>query len=177
MRSFVRIFLAVSSLSVWGVALGYWSDLPSKIPMHFGLNGQPDQFAEKSITSWFWLPTLASVFACGFGLLLPKWVRSMAASNSALLNVPDQRRFRALPTDARLRVIDAMMEPMLWMAVVLQWLFAWIVYSTAKVALEDWQRLPMWPTITAIALVVGCAARLLVTATKAVASEVAQHPE
>jgi len=171
----MRALLVLAAIAVWVLAIAYWSELPSQIPMHFGLNGDPNRFADKSIVSWFWMPTMAAVFAVGLGFLLPRWVRAMAVTNSALLNIPDQKRFRALPTEARVRVVDATMAPMLVMAIVLQLLFAWIVYASAQVALSRWQGLPMWPTLTIVFVVLLCAASLVVVSNRTVANEVALH--
>lgn len=168
----MRALLVIATVVVWALAVAYWSELPNQIPMHFGLNGEPDRFAEKSVVSWFWMPTLAAVFAIGLGFLLPRWVRAMAVANSSLLNVPDQKRFRALSTDARVRVIDATMVPMSWLAIVLQLLFAWIVYASAQVALEHWQCLPIWPMLGFVALLIAMAFSLVWVSNRAVAAEV-----
>ena len=68
----MRAVLVVVTLSVWAVAIAYWSQLPERIPMHFGMNGVPDRFADKSI--WSWLSTvdhkrIGLMYACTLALM------------------------------------------------------------------------------------------------------------
>jgi uncharacterized membrane protein len=167
----MRALLLLATLAVWGLALAYYGDLPDRIPMHFGLNGEADRFADKSIVAWFWMPSLATLFAFVFGRMLPGWMRSMAHSNSQLLNMPDRARFRALSADARVRVVDATLSPLCMLAVVLQLLFSWIVYASAQVALGIWRTLPIWPTLAFVGAIIACAILLLLVSTRAVARE------
>ncbi|MCK5945340.1 MAG: DUF1648 domain-containing protein [Planctomycetes bacterium] len=172
----MRSILVLAMLSVWGLAAWFWPELPERIPMHFDMAGDPDRFADKSVWSWFLMPTLGTVLTIGVGLLLPGWIRSMAASNSALLNMPDRRRFRALPTEARLRVVEHTMLPLRILALLLQGLFAWIVYSSAQVALGHWSRLPTGTTIAFVAAVIVCATWLCLRSLGAIAREATAAP-
>lgn len=167
----MRALLILATLAAWGLAIAYWSELPNEIPMHFGINGQPDRFADKSVVSWFWMPALGTVFATALGFLMPGWLRAMARANSSMLNMPNRARFRALSDDARVRVVDATTTPLLVLAVVLQLLFGWIVYASAQVALQHWQTLPMLPTLGAAGLIVVCAVSLVAASNRAVAAE------
>tara|TARA_R110002096_G_scaffold111649_1_gene243590 strand:+ start:533 stop:1054 length:522 start_codon:yes stop_codon:yes gene_type:complete len=167
----MRALLVLVMLAVWSLALAYWPELPNRIPMHFGHNGVPDRFADKTVLSWFWMPALGTVLAVTFGFLMPGWLRSMAWSNSQMLNIPDRARFRALSPEARVRVIDATMAPMLGLAVVLQLLFGWITYASAQVALTNWQTLPMGPTIGAVGMIIACAVLLVSVSNRAVKQE------
>jgi uncharacterized membrane protein len=169
----MRALLLLATLAVWGLALAYYGDLPDRIPMHFGPNGEADRFADKSIVAWFWMPSLATLFAFVFGRLLPGWMRSMAHSNSQLLNMPDRERFRALPADARVRVVDAAYSPLCLLAVVLQLLFGWIVYASAQVALGIWRTLPIWPTLAFVGAIMVCVVGMMLVSTRAVLREAA----
>ena len=169
----MRVLLVLVTLAVWGLAIGYWSELPDTIPMHFGMNGKPDRFADKTVLSWFWMPTLGTVFAVLIGFVGPGWLRGMAHANSEMLNMPDRKRFRALSADARVRVMDATLMPLMWLGIVLQALFGWIVYSSAQVALENWQRTPMTVTLVAIGLIMVCSVALVIVSNRAVRDEAA----
>lgn len=169
----MRALLVLTTLAVWGLAIAYWSVLPDSIPMHFGHNGVPDRFAAKSVLSWFWMPALGTLFAVALGFMAPGWLRGMAHTNSQLLNMPDSVRFRALPADARVRVMDATLTPMMWLAIILQLLFGWIVFASAQVALEHWQTLPLAPTIGAVVLIIASTVSLVLVSNRAVKDEVA----
>lgn len=167
----MRALLLGAVVTVWALALVYWGELPDSIPVHFGLNGEPDRFANKSVWSWFLWPAFGTVMTVGIGFVVPGWIRGMAERNSPLLNMPNQERFRALPTEARLAVVDACVVPLQVMALVLNAMFGWLVFSSAQVALGHWQTLPMWPTIGFVVAIIVCAAWLAITSSRAVARE------
>ncbi len=84
-----------------GFALWTWPSLPERIPTHFGIDGQPDAWSDKSLFSWFSLP------AVGFGLyLLMGWFRRLLPRKPRWVNLPDQRRLSDLPEAARPPVLD-----------------------------------------------------------------------
>ena len=79
--------------------------LPERIPMHFGLNGQPDRWEARSPASWFFLPLVAAALALG--------LRSMSrysVGHPELWNLPDKRRFLALDPAAQAPIIQRMQE-------------------------------------------------------------------
>ncbi|MFT4513563.1 MAG: putative membrane protein [Planctomycetota bacterium] len=169
----MRALLVLATLAVWGLAIGYWSELPGTIPMHFGLNGVADRFADKTVLSWFWMPALGTVFAVALGFMAPGWLRRMAHANSQMLNMPDRARFRTLSAEARVRVMGATMTPMMWLVIILQLLFGFMVYSSAQVALAHWQTMPMAPIILAVVLIIACSVSLVSASNRAVKDEVA----
>ena len=59
MKRFFDTVNIVLLLCMIGAALAVWPDLPDRIPVHFGIDGRPDGWAEKSLTSWFLLPGVA----------------------------------------------------------------------------------------------------------------------
>ena len=77
-------------------SLWVWPSMPDAFPIHFDLSGTPDRRAETTLFNWLLLPLLAIAIAAlihGIG----QWVgRSPNA-----LNMPNQERYDALPTEAK----------------------------------------------------------------------------
>lgn len=59
----IAVLLALVSLMI---AIYYWNKLPSVIPTHFGFNGQPDDWQNKSVLWVFMIPLLQLFIAGGF---------------------------------------------------------------------------------------------------------------
>ena len=106
MRSSLPVLLAVAAL--WCFAIDAFAELPEQFPVHFDLHGVPDRWADKSAASWFLLPALGTALPLLLAFLVPAWMERLAARNSRWLNVPDKQRFRALPTEDRLRAVRPM---------------------------------------------------------------------
>lgn len=167
MRALIVVLLA----AVWGYAVFVWPELPDEIPMHFGLSGEPDRFAAKSVWSWFLFPAMATVFGVGLGWLLPPLLRHLAATNSPLLNLPDKARFEALPVEARLRVIAHVDGGLRAIAAAVVLLLGWSVFASGQVALGRWRGLPIGPTLGGVALMIVCAVWIAVVTGRAVRRE------
>ncbi|NTW61412.1 DUF1648 domain-containing protein [Candidatus Saccharibacteria bacterium] len=60
------LFLAFIS---WMTAAYYWDKLPSVIPVHFGVDGQPNSWADKTVFYVFLIPVLQSLMLAGFAFL------------------------------------------------------------------------------------------------------------
>ncbi len=149
----LRSLLILSMLAVWVLAVLAWPDLPARIPMHYDLGGQPDRWVDKSVLSWFGLPALGTLLGVVMGLLLPRWVMGMARRNSPWLNVPDKRRFAALPEAGRVRAVLPLVMGLTWIVLLLQVMFAWLVVGGARVASGEWATLPAWPVLLPIAAI------------------------
>ena len=99
-----RFFDGLNSLLLLGMvsfALWAWPRLPNRIPVHFGIDGQPDGWAERSLASWFLLPGIAILLTLlmgAFRLLFHRYPR--------LVNLPDRTRLTDLPEAARGPVLE-----------------------------------------------------------------------
>lgn len=139
----VTTLLALLALAgLWERAFSLWPDLPDRVPVHFGLDGTPDRYADRSAGVWFVLPVLGTVLWSLFALGLPALVRRLARTNSIWLNIPRRDAFRSLPTDARLRVVADLAGLLRLIGAELVVLFAIILHGTAKVAGGAWTALP-----------------------------------
>ena len=111
----VEIAAALALLCIPAVIFVSYSSLPAKIPTHFGLNGVPDRFGEKST-----LVVLLIVGTSTFALM------SAIPFNPELINVPGERTPRKIQTAiAMIRVIK--LEVTVFMAYLV-----WTMIEVAK---------------------------------------------
>ncbi len=144
LRPLLQVMLAAALFAAWIVAIHGYGLLPESFPAHFGADGTPDRFMQKSWLGWFALPAIFTVFTALFGAvgwLLPR----AAATHATFLNVPDKQAFLALPADSRMRVLGPMQDLSLMMPAALLALSAYIQTSTIEIALGRAQTLPTWP--------------------------------
>jgi hypothetical protein len=66
---FIAFILAVVS---WMTAAYYWDKLPAVIPVHFGIDGLPNSWADKSLFFVFLIPILQTLMLAGFAFLYHK---------------------------------------------------------------------------------------------------------
>ena len=64
--------MRLSRALMWTLALGLaasaawlWPDVPARVPVHFGLDGEPDRWVGRSAWAWFGLPLVALATAAG----------------------------------------------------------------------------------------------------------------
>ncbi len=94
----------------WGVllatiafAVGVYGDLPSRIPMHLGLRGEPGNFQPRSVWSWFLLPAIALLVQ-----IMLTVIAEMIPRRPHLFNFPEKKRFLALPKERQAPVVREM---------------------------------------------------------------------
>jgi len=63
------ILLAITS---WVIAIIFWSQLPDVIPIHFGISGMADDWADKSVFMVYLLPFLQSLMIAIFAFVYYK---------------------------------------------------------------------------------------------------------
>jgi len=166
-------FLVLCLAALWAFAGTAWSGLPEQIPTHFDLSGRADGWAAPGFSSWFLLPTLATALVGFFGLGLPRWVVGMARRNSPLLNMPQKRRFQALPEEARVRAVGVMAAGLQRFALLFALLFGWVLYGAQEVAHGRWEVLPPVGMFGGVGLLLAQSLWLVVAASRAVSREVA----
>lgn len=151
----LSVLPVVALILIWALALWLWPDLPERIPLHFDGAGRPDRFGDKTLLSWFGLPTLATVFALVFAFVLPPWIVSLARRNSKYLNVPDRAQFEKLPPEARVRATRPVTSMLIVLATEITLLFGVIQYGTARVASGAWEKLPTAMVFGALGILVA----------------------
>ncbi len=65
----MAVLLALTS---WIIAIYYWGKLPQVIPIHFGISGQADDWADKSIFYVYMIPFLQTLILAMFVFLYYK---------------------------------------------------------------------------------------------------------
>ncbi len=156
----MRFFAALpilGLLGLWSLAATLWPTLPERVPMHFDLHGTPDHYVQRSVVSWFLLPALCTGSTALFAWVLPPWIYRLARANSALLNVPDRARFRALPTEGRVRALAPTMTMLRVLAIELTGLFGYILYATHAVATGAASQLSILPLLVGVGAIAATA--------------------
>lgn len=101
--------MTLSRILLWSLALGLvawaawaWPGLPDRIPLHFGLDGQPDRWGERSVWGWFLLPAIGVGLAAmmdGIG----RW--SIRNPEKQTVNLPQSDELYALPVERRIPIL------------------------------------------------------------------------
>ena len=92
--------------------LAAWPLLPAEIPLHFGLDGTPDEWQAKDGGVWFTLPVLCAVLA-----FVMTRVPKVAATDPGSWNVKNRRLLVSLSTSQREPIVHELEESVAWMAV------------------------------------------------------------
>lgn len=93
-RGHVLIFSIVAGLlvSVFTMSVFFWNELPTRIPVHFGLSGTPDSWAPKSIIYLFLVPMILLVMFLVFLLLYRYPQYSSFPTTLILMAVEEKKR-------------------------------------------------------------------------------------
>jgi hypothetical protein len=118
------LLAAVVGGSVWA-----WPHLPARIPAHLGADGEVTRWTGRTAWSWFLLPlvTLATV-ALNYG------IAALLPGRPHLMNLPDRKRFLALPPERRAPVIARMQDFLYGFSaplIVLMGAIQWTMYRAA----------------------------------------------
>lgn len=92
----VGLMAAMLAFAVWT-----WPDLPQRIPTHFGIDGRPDAWGDRTVLSWFGIPLIAVTLT-----LAMYWFRALMPRHPRWVNLPDRRRLSDIPDAARGPLLD-----------------------------------------------------------------------
>ncbi|MGE5327718.1 MAG: DUF1648 domain-containing protein [Thiobacillus sp.] len=135
------LLLAIS----WGVAISSWSRLPSIIPIHFGITGQPDGWAGKSVFYVFLLPVIQTLILLLLGFLYYKPQYSDIPT-TMWLNIIDKKH-----RDHAFGLIRSMMVGIvLWVSL----LMTYMSYGMNNAAISKQNLSPIILTLLVVCLVV-----------------------
>lgn len=152
------------SAALIGRTIRWYPLLPEQIPIHFGGDGRPDRWVSAHWVVWLLLPLMALALSITI-MYLAKWVPKLAEGSPASVNVPDKNRFVQLSPPARMQVLLPTATYLRWVGLLLILLFTYIVEGTARVAVGQMDKLPLWPVLLFLAGVLG-ALPLMIRATK-----------
>lgn len=117
--------LALTSL---GVAIYYWNKLPSVIPTHFGISGQPDAWNPKSIWYSFMIPALQTIMLGFFIFLYYKPQYSDMPTTLWLMTMEEHKRDHAF---------DLIRTMLVGIALWIGSLFTYLTYAMNQSALDN----------------------------------------
>lgn len=146
---------AILVLTLFAGSAWAYPRLPERIPVHFGISGQPDAWAGRSVASWFLLPAVTAALA-----LMMHAVSTSGASSPHLWNLPDKRLFLRLPRAEQAPVIARMQRVIAMISIVLTALLSAIHAGIYHASTGGSETLPAWALgwIIASLLVIGIAA-------------------
>jgi uncharacterized membrane protein len=88
----VHLLNAILLAALVGLSVLVYPDLPDRIPLHFGADGTPDRWGDRTILSWLMLPligALTAVVMYATAHYIPRRPQSF--------NMPDKKKLLALP--------------------------------------------------------------------------------
>ena len=134
----------------WIACIAVYSNLPERIPIHFGMDGNPNGWADRG-PGWFGLPVLATV-----SMLFMQAIANLAHKSPMHWNVPEKKRFMALSHEQRAPIMNELVKMVqvtglytLLVMVVVQW----EVYQSAtgrSAGLGILFHLVLWPGMIGI---------------------------
>lgn len=128
------LLMALFAGSAWA-----YPRLPERIPIHFGVSGEPDRWATRSALSWFFLPIIAAAVALFLHL-----ASTYSARHPELWNLPGKRRFLALDEVRQAPIIAAMQEFMALIGVMVTALMSVIHASVYSASRSPEPQMPLW---------------------------------
>lgn len=132
-----------------GSAAAY-DTLPDRIPVHFGFDGTPDRWADRSMFSWMVLPFIALfVSAVTYG---SAW---FIGRRPGSMNMPDRKRYEALPLSAQRQVAAVVQRSVCWLTVFIVAAMAAAQWGAWHVAVGRSDGLPPWSLALVILLIVS----------------------
>ncbi len=129
------VLAGILALVSWIVALYYWGKLPNIIPTHFGINGQPDDWNQKSVWYSFLIPGLQSIMLGSFVFLYKKPQYSDMPTTLLLMAMEEKKREHAF---ALIRTM--LVGISLWIGI----LFTYLTYAMNYSALTENSGLLPW---------------------------------
>lgn len=122
------IFAALLAIASWIIAIYYWNKLPNVIPIHFGISGQADDWANKSLFYVFLIPALQSVLLGVFVFLYYKPQYSDIPTTMWLMTLDKKHREHAFEL---IRIM--LVGTSIWIGI----LFTYITYGMNAASLND----------------------------------------
>jgi len=115
----------------------YYNDLPAKIPIHFNISGQPNNYAGK-VLIWL-LPFISLIFYLGF-IILKRMPH--------ILNYPAHSKLDKNKEQNKISI-----RILRYLLLVVLASFLYLVYGTINVALQQWEGIGSMPVIIIVLLI------------------------
>ena len=153
MTPFRRWTMLTSALLVTMAGFSLWNfrTLPARYPIHFDLSGHPDRFAKGGSLEWFMLLGIALVVNALFFAL----ATGLRKVDPALMNVPDKKRFLALPAERKAVVIEHLATMPLVIAFVVDLMMSALYVILNEVAHQRMEPPSAAPVLTFVLTIAG----------------------
>lgn len=145
--------MTAARVLLWGLALGLlvasvwaWPHLPDRIPLHFGADGLPDRWGDRSLWGWFLLPLIGLAMGAlmdGIG----RW--SLRHPEKQTINLPQAKDLMALPVERRVPVLRKAAGLLLWVGVGIQ--VAFVLFQVGSFAASRGEPSQAW-TLAGLAI-------------------------
>jgi len=139
---FIAFILVVVS---WMTAAYYWDKLPAVIPVHFGIDGLANGWADKSLLNVFLIPIIQTLMLAGFAFLYRKPQYS---------NIPTTMWLMALPKKQRDNAFDMIRIMLTGTILFISVLFTYITYEMNVSAFDAKSGLSTWVMLTLLGLMI-----------------------
>lgn len=140
------IIAAILALASWVISISYWGSLPKVIPVHFGLSGQADSWANKSIFYVYFIPLIQTVFLAAMGFLYRKPQYSDIPTTMWLMTIDKKHRDHAFGL-----IRTMLVGTSVWLGM----LFTYLTYGINASALNEDQRLSVVVMVLLIMLMIA----------------------
>jgi hypothetical protein len=134
---------AILALASWAIAIYSWGRLPDTIPVHFGISGQADSWADKTIYYVFLVPFIQSLILGFFVFLYCKPQYSDIPTSMWLMTLGKKQRDNAF---SLIRIMLAGMP--IWLGILL----TYITYSMNASSFNADASLASWVIVAVVAL-------------------------
>jgi hypothetical protein len=141
--------------------------------MHFGFDGTPDRWSDRTWVTWMALPMIAVVVTAI--TYAAAWFVGRSPRN---MNLPDKKRFDALPLASQYVVIQVVQRFVFWLTVGINVVMAAIHAGSWFLATGLADSLPWWSTAMIWGLVLSSpfSAVVIVLRTNAVITRLSNRP-
>jgi hypothetical protein len=127
------------------------------VPVHFGFDGHPDRWSQKS-----WLVIyLVLLLAVGLGTLLhslgwfmPRWLPKLLKTHPNLVNIPHKQQISELPPEKQQVIFGLIGEMMHVLAIEFIAFMSFIHWASMQVAQGKWQTIPVWYVFVFLGIIV-----------------------
>lgn len=142
-----------------GLSILVYDSLPQEIPVHYGADGTPDRFTSTSWLSWMVLPLIALALTC-----LMEFISRILPRVPDQLNVPQQKKYQALPLADKLIVISGQQDLLAQITLGMNVMFVALQYGAYQVSMGLEDTLPWW----AVGCILGFVVFTMVVAIRAI---------
>jgi len=125
----IHVANAALALGLLIASIYVYPDLPDRIPLHFGVDGTPDRWGDRSLGSWLLLPLIGlGMHALMYGL------SAFIVRKPKLVNMPDKKKLLELPPHLQKWVLGGIAQMMYLSALTLLVMFSVLQYAMWRTA-------------------------------------------